>query len=223
MNRKLKRISLNIILVCTFIFSIWILIKAYHSHESSTIAASLAVITALITTWSSQKVIWKQEDDLEPEIVIGFDLDSRSGFIQLTISNVGGSSAFDVNIEWQKPLINGKGSIITTPHIKTFLKGEIYRIIVAPSVRTFEDAKTLNEELIYDGHVIYKLNKHDKRYQKSDFQISLEPYRKKARPYSDEQNYYLKSIQIPEILKQINIALLGLTEAIKELKDERGD
>ncbi len=184
-------------------------------------AASLAVITAVISTWSSQKIIWKQEDELEPDLIVGFDLDSRSGLIQLLIMNKGGGNAYDVSIEWIKPLIGFNNKIINFNLIHTFLKGETYRVIVAGSVKTFEEAKSLNQELIFTGKVKYKIGKRSKSHRTSYFEISLEPYRNKARPYSDEQEYYLRNAGLTKALGEIQESINNLTNVLKQKKEEQ--
>ena len=216
---RYKRAAINAISLAAVAIAFFILMKGLRSNDSNTIAGSLAVITAVISTWSSQKVIWKQEDDLEPDISVGFDLDSRSGVIQLLLNNKGGSNAYDVRLEWIKPLIGYQNKAVSIGLINTFLKGETYRIIAAPSVKTFENAKSANEELVFTGRVLYKLNRKDKRHKISSFEISLEPYRNKLRPYSDQQNYYIKSAQLPEKLKDIDNSIERLTTVLQELKD----
>src|SRR5688572_13509215 len=98
--KHLKRGLINSLLVAGLLLAFYLIIKASILGQPETIAASLAVIAAIIATWISQKVVWKQEDDLEPEIIVYFDLDSYSKATQLVMKNIGGSNAFDVKLNW---------------------------------------------------------------------------------------------------------------------------
>ncbi|PNW27226.1 hypothetical protein [Formosa algae] len=83
--KKTKRFFINLFLFAGLILSIILAFKAYFVKEWNTIAGTLAVITAITGTFLSLKTVWKQEDEYEPEILVTFDVDSRSGVIQLVI------------------------------------------------------------------------------------------------------------------------------------------
>lgn len=84
--KEIRRIIINSILVAALGASVMILFFAIDKHEWNTVTACLAVITAIFATYNSQKIIWKQEDDMEPNLEIYFDLKGRHRATQL-VSN----------------------------------------------------------------------------------------------------------------------------------------
>lgn len=78
------------------------------------------------------------------------------------------------------------------------------------SVETFGKAKSENLELNFAGRILYKVAKGNKKDIAKDFDLSLEAYRKKLRPISDEKHFYLENITIARELSNIK-------ETLKEL------
>ena len=64
----------------------------------------LAVIASLASALGTHKVVELQEDALEPAIRVTLDFRRRYQLAQLSVSNGGGSHAYDVRIKWDKPL-----------------------------------------------------------------------------------------------------------------------
>lgn len=206
----MKYIGRGIILIfltLSFVASFYLIWRALEAKQWETIAASLAVITAVIATYISLKILWKQEDDLEPDIILYFDLDTRSSCIQFLIKNIGGQNAYDVKIKWAKPLLNIKNEEVNFPSIPILLKGETYRSFVGISVKIFEKAKRDNLGLNFAGWIQYKDAKGKRRYITKEFDLSLEAYRKKLRPISDEQNFYMKNVFAAKDLNDIKETL----------------
>lgn len=79
----------------------------------STIAAALAVIAAVVSAWTSQRVIELQEDALEPHVVISFDARSRYQLVQLRLVNSGQSPAHGIKVEWQNAPTDSNGNAIS--------------------------------------------------------------------------------------------------------------
>lgn len=103
---KTKQIIINIILLIALLFSVFILIISIKNNEWNTVAASLAVATAINGSWSAQRIIWKQEEELEPKLSVYLDLNSRIGLTLFVIENLGGSTAHNVKIKWEKPMFD---------------------------------------------------------------------------------------------------------------------
>lgn len=200
--KKLKRIVINIFLIIGLILSILLAIKAFCIGEWNTIAGTLAVITAIMGTFLSLKVVWKQEDEYEPEILVSFDVDSRSGIIQLVIKNIGGSNAYDIKLKWNKILKEAKGREVVLPYVPVLTKGDSIRLIIDSTINRFQKAETEEQQLIYDGIIKYKYSKKDKKYKRENFEISLEHFGNKIRPITDQQNFYLKNLKLNETLKE---------------------
>lgn len=214
--KKIKRIVLNLFLISGLILSILLTIKAYFLSEWNTIAGTLAVITAIIGTFLSLKIIWKQEDEYEPEILVSFDVDSRNGIIQLVIKNIGGSNAYDIKLKWNKTLKEAKGKEVFLPYVPVLTKGDSIRLIVDSTMARFQKAETEKEQLIYDGFIKYKYSKKDKKYRKENFEISLEHFKNKIRPITDQQDFYLKNSKLNETVTKINKTLNELIQKIDE-------
>lgn len=219
---KIRRFLLNFLLIVGLGFSIYILIVTLRKSEWNTVAGSLAVITAIITAWITQRIIWKQEDDLEPSIGAYFDLKSRHGVIQFVIENNGGSSAYDIKIAWDRPLMdlhnqevhfNNNGKDIEIPIIG---KGQKYSLIVNGTLKMYEEAKNENKTLDFSGFIYYKKNKKDRRFLKNDFFITLEPYRKSLTFENEELNFFYEGAKMHNDLKEINKSLQKLIELYNE-------
>jgi len=214
--KKIKRIVINLLLIAGLILSVLLTIKAFFISEWNTITGTLAVITAIIGTFLSLKIIWKQEDEYEPEILVSFDVDSRNGIIQLVIKNIGGSNAYDIKLKWNNTLKEAKGKEVTLPYVPVLTKGDSIRLIVDSTMARFQKAETEKEQLIYDGVIKYKYSKKDKKYRKENFEISLEHFKNKIRPITDQQDFYLKNSKLNETVTKINKTLNELIEKIDE-------
>ncbi len=59
----------------------------------ATVAAALAVLAAVASAWTSQRVLEMQEDALEPSLLPALDLRSRTNLAQFKVTNHGGSHA----------------------------------------------------------------------------------------------------------------------------------
>lgn len=214
--KKTKRILINIFLAIGLILSISLTVKAFYINEWNTIAATLAVITAIIGTFLSLKIVWKQEDEFEPEILVLFDVDSRSGVIQLVIKNIGGSNAYDIKLKWNKTLKDAKDKEVVLPYVPVLTKGDSIKLIIDSTKDRLQKSETENLELVYGGIVEYKYSKKDKKYRNENFEISLEHFKNKIRPITDQQDFYLKNSGLHESLKEIDKTLKKLTDKIFE-------
>jgi len=100
-TKRLRRsLSMFFLLLSGFIV-LFVAKQAYDLKEWNTIAASLAVFTALITIYISFKTTWKSEDNAEPELIVKWDFESSS-IVNLVLENIGGGSAYEISIEWRK-------------------------------------------------------------------------------------------------------------------------
>src|SRR5215210_8126142 len=103
------RIVVRAFLVLAFVLVIvaaciaWIFLDPRQGALWATIAATLAVITSLITAWNGQRALELQEDAQLPHPYPYIDASSRYQLLQLRIENFGGTTARDVRLEWDKP------------------------------------------------------------------------------------------------------------------------
>lgn len=214
--KKIKRIVINLFLITGLSLSIVLTIKAYCLREWNTIASCLAVITAIIATFFSVRIIWKQEDDYEPDIIAFFDLDSRSQIIQLVIRNIGGSNAYDIQLNWKDKLIDSNNILVELPYVPVLTKGDCIRLFVGISTDRFENAIRENIKLVYKGNIHFKYSKTSSRYTKKDFEISLEQFRNKLRPITDEQEFHLKNAHLNHNIKEINETLKSIVNKMSK-------
>ena len=66
----------------------------------NTVAASLAVITALISTWTTQTLFEKQEEAQRPYPYPTLDAYSRTDLFQLRLTNMGASPTYDIRLNY---------------------------------------------------------------------------------------------------------------------------
>jgi hypothetical protein len=76
----------------------------------ATLAAVLAVIAAVVSAWTGQRVLELQEDAQRPNPVPVIDLRSRYQLAQFRITNHGETPAHRVRIIWQQQLRDAEGS-----------------------------------------------------------------------------------------------------------------
>ena len=210
---NLTRGIIRLFLVLIFLTSSIVLVKAILLVDSekasawNAIAASLAVITAIISTWGAQKIIEQQEDAQKPSPYLYFDVSSRYQLVLLAIKNSGGTPSYKVSITWEKPLINYKGENIPSSEIPILLPNETISIVVDQSASIFT-----NQDLNYSGKISY-YNSSNNLFQR-DFEISLEQYRGTLM-YSDESlktHYQLQ--KLPDILEKIESQLKEIRNKI---------
>lgn len=210
---KTKHIIIYIILLFGIIFSIYILTQSFYNEEWGAVAGSLAVIAALIGSFSTQRIIRKQEEELEPNIFISLDLKSRVGLSLLNIENLGGSTAFDIQIVWEKPLIDRKGKIVQFKSgdqnidFKSLPKGQKYSYYINSTQAIYDQSKEGNEHLEFYGKINYKKKKNGLIRYSDDFFVTFEPHRTGLQSEDEVQRFLNKSSNIHEDLKNINTTL----------------
>jgi len=210
---KTRRLVINSALVIGLALSIFALIVSAWNWEWNTVAATLAVITAIVSAWAIQKVIWKQEDDQEPLLEIYFDTHSRQGLILLVLENSGGSNAYDIMIKWEKPLNNLKGEevhfgrAVNKIEIQVINRGQKYYHTVNGTVAMFKKSEEEKSVLDFSGKIYYRRNRRNDKYSEMEFFISLEPYRDSPLIETDQINFYYEGAKIHSDLKKISDSL----------------
>jgi len=207
---RVKKTIINLILGTATVLALYILIKTICLKEWNTVSSSLAVITAIIASWGAQRVIWRQEEELEPKLDISIDIDNRKGAAQLVVNNIGGSTAYSVVIKWKKPLRDHSGKIIQFNSgeqgidFKRIGKGQKYRYYIGMSEDLYAKSKNENELLEFEGFIKYKTNEKSKFNRTYNFFISLEPNRfTRLDVESDYNNFLSEGSKIHEDLKKI--------------------
>lgn len=219
---RLKRILIIVMLLTGLLFSILILCKSLMENDLNTSASCLAVITAIIASWTALTITWNQENSILPIIELRFDLQSRFSLIQLVVENVGKSLAYDISIKWDKPIKDSNGKIIDFPKLinsdkqqfLVLLPNEKVTIFIDEESHFFEKYKTT--ELNYSAIVSYKTSKTALFYERKDIILSLEHVRKSLSYNREEPKTHFELQKIPKLLEDIkNI----LAKELKNLKN----
>lgn len=79
---------------------VFIIIGTDKAETWAIIAAALAVLSSVVSAWSSQKLMELQHESLQPYPLPRFDLNSRPGLMLLKIENHGTNPAYNVVIDW---------------------------------------------------------------------------------------------------------------------------
>lgn len=121
MDLMAGRIVARIALSGAFIIALAIPMVAYavrgpDKPETWLVAASaLAVLTSVVSTWSSRRVVELQEDERRPSPYPAFDFTGRHGLAMLRVKNTGGTAAHDVGLRWDVALRDHHGEVIGFP------------------------------------------------------------------------------------------------------------
>ena len=219
--KRFRRIIINSILVAAFGASVMILFFAIDKQEWNTVTACLAVITAIFATYNSQRIIWKQEDDMEPNLEIYFDLKGRHKATQLVIENVGQSSAYDIYIEWEKPLFDSKEKEVhftknksNKIEIPVINKGQKYSRLVNSTIAIYQESREKKEELLFSGILYYKMKKKDRFVEKKEFILSMEPYEISLDFDTEKDKFFYDNQKVPQKLENIDKSINKLIQKL---------
>jgi hypothetical protein len=209
----------QILLALTLIFSVAIFLAALNVigpdniEAWAVLVAVLAVISSVVSAWSSYSVVDLQKEALKPNVTISYDFESRFGLVLLKLKNTGGTPAKNIQIKWDLKLKNHKDNVIdfapTNDNNKvTYLSNgeEISRIIDA-DFKFFERY----DDTILSGKISFE-DLNGKTYQNS-FEISAEHLR-------SSPNYSNESLKTEYEIQKIPKSLDKLTTQIRNLSDQ---
>jgi hypothetical protein len=175
----------------------------------ATLAAALAVIAALTSAWTGQRMVELHEDAAQPNPVPSIDLLSRYGLAQFRITNHGGSVAHDVLVKWDKPLLDEDGQAVglgSESAIPALGPGQ------SASVLLGQPNSWLNKthEATFNGSISFKNSSGDDTMR--PFVMSAE-HQRQSLTHDEEEPRTLYDIQkIPGALEQIAAELRQLRE-----------
>ncbi len=203
-RKKIRRsLSIFFLLLSGFIV-LFVGKQAYALKEWNTIAASLAVFTALITIYISFKITWKSEDDAEPELIVKWDFES-SPIVNLVLENIGGGSAYEISIEWEKELKNAIDKPITFGKIPCLSKNQKIKTVVNSQPNLWKNAKEFGENNDeFCGVIKFKRKRKAKRFDSCDFCISLGHKKLRIDFETSKQEFYSQGKKIVSQLEKIN-------------------
>ena len=198
-------ITASIVAIVAIIVPLYLL--GIHASETwAVVAAALAVITSILSSWLALRVLEIQQDEKSPYPYPSIDVRSRYGLMQLRIKNSGGSAARNIFIKWKKPLLNTQGEEVrftkqgNTPDIPILLPNESVAVLVGGTRAIYE----LYQDMNYSG--IIEFQDVSERKLKQIFYISAETYRSTL-DYEDEE-------------LRTEMALQKLPEEIEKLRKE---
>ena len=169
----------------------------------ATLAAALAVLAAIASAWTSQRQLELQEDAVQPALLPSIDVRSRTNLAQFKIANHGGSHAYDVTVEWSRPLPGRDGkpvSLGATP-IPMIPKGESASVLITSS----HDLISKHEDTTFTGRIRFK-NVQGRPFSET-FTVTAEHERNAMVLVTDDQ-------EVKQDVKKIREALEGIAKAI---------
>jgi len=176
------------------------------------IAAAMAVLAAITSAWTSQRVVELQETALEPNVVVSFDFRSRYQLAQLRISNRGGSPAYDVRIDWQTPLKtteNKDVSILGPSGVLPILSPKDDASVLLGQSQAFLNA---NQQTVWTGTITYRVGTGGTRTM--PLMLSAEHERWSLLHNLEDQRTHYELQQIPDRLQTISNELSDIRKAI---------
>ena len=210
-DRTLVRVLLAVALIvsATVIFGALLNFGLGNSAAWNVVAASSAVIAAVVSAWTSTRVLERQEDAQLPYPYPYIDASSRYQLLQLRIQNFGGTTARSIRLVWDKPLRNRQGNNVGCQEIPILMPQHSVAEVIDVDFAFFDR----EQDAEYSGMVLFR-DANGKDY-KHPFHVSVEQYRV-ASTYDDEvQKTHYKLQQIPEHLKRLNRELVTLRRALR--------
>lgn len=214
------RVLTRLALAVAFAIAVAIPVFAFIDHGAdkpetwTIIAAALAVITSIIATWASRRVVELQEDAQRPNPYPAFDFTSRYGLALLRIKNTGATAAHNISLEWNVGLKNRKGEAIgfakggDAPGITVLLPGEsISQIIGAHHefLGTHPDGE-------FTGSIIFE-DPSGRSYRRA--------FRLDGRPYSDTPSYDEETAKTHYELQKIPEEIEALRKSLEKIASRR--
>lgn len=199
--RAFIRIALAIATVASVVICAMALRGLGPSNPAAwaTVAAALAVLAAVASAWTSQRVLEIQEDALQPNPVPAIDLRSRASLAQFRITNHGGTDAHDVAIIWDEapPGRDGNPVPLGATPIRVIPEGESASVLLTSS----HDFLAKNPDTTFAGTVHFK-DPRGREYSRG-FTVTAEHERDAMLLVTDEQEFRQSVKEIAAAVKEI--------------------
>ncbi|MHB0878431.1 MAG: hypothetical protein ACYC5O_20540 [Anaerolineae bacterium] len=179
------------------------------------VAAALAVITSVISSWAAQRALELQQNAQKPYPYPSVDMTSRYGIVQLRVTNYGGGAAYDITINWNKPLLNSRGESVRftdqegAPDIPILMPNESISILIDGSWQLFQTYQGMD----YTGTIAFR--NASKRASRHDFYLSIEKYRKTLCFTEEEVKTHHDLQRIPEELGALRAELRRIRDLME--------
>jgi|AntRauTorcE11897_2_1112592.scaffolds.fasta_scaffold36874_2 hypothetical protein len=214
-----ERIFTQILLGLILVFSAAIFLAALNVigpaevEAWAVLVAVLAVLSSVISAWSSFRVVDLQKEALKPSIRINYDFKSRYNLVLLELKNTGGSAAKKIKVNWDKKIKNHKDEEIIfrdseqSETISYLSQDESISRIIDAGHNFFER----NEETKISGTITFENLNGQK--MSNIFHISAEHYRGSPLHSREELKTNYEIQKIPKSIDK-------LAKEVKELKNK---
>lgn len=204
------RLLTRVILVISFIMATIAVIFALYSLGISdptswaVVAAALAVVTSIISSWIAQRGFELELDSEKPYPYPIIDITSRFGIMQLKVKNFGGSVARNISIRWDKPLVNSKEEpIVFTknnefPDIPVLMPGDSISVKIDLSLHLFKKFEDIN----YTGKIYFEDASGKKKSH--NFFLSIEQYRETLSFSEEEPKTHHELQKLPDEISKLS-------------------
>jgi hypothetical protein len=116
--------GLGALIVARFIY------RSVVEGDSENIIASVSLLIALVSMFVTTLAYNQQLDSKLPQIIIDTDFKSRYGLVVLSIKNFGEMTAFNIQIKWDRPILNYKGENIFGQSVESVVTYSIFNFNV---------------------------------------------------------------------------------------------
>lgn len=221
-----SRIIVRVLLVAAFglaAFAVGFALLGADSPSQvpwSALAAALAVVAAVLSAWTSQRIMELQEDATLPAPYPFFDFTSRYSLAQLRVTNTGSSTAFNINLDWRNPIVDHEGNDIQFPHqegtpeIPVLAAGDSVSIPIGEAHRFMNQGIDLN----YSGSITFETAKGVPH--RREFFLSAEMYRKSLDYDEESVKTHFELQKVPKEIASLRQAVSGIRASLDAM---RGD
>jgi len=167
------------------------------------IAAALAVITSVVSSWPAQRVLELAQDAQKPYPYPAIDVKSRYSLMQLRVTNFGGGVARDIRLKWHKPLLEANGELVRfteqegAPEIPVLMPKESEAVLVGASHMLFTKYQDMN----YSGKIEFS-DASGKRMEHR-FYLSAEAFRNTLAHAEEDSKTHYELQKIPDELQKL--------------------
>ncbi len=211
MTKNQQRQLILSIEYCAIIGAIFLTVYSVIKSQWEVTAASLAVIAAILANFNSQRISWKQEDELEADIEINFDLKTINTMVLLVIENIGGSRAYDIEFNIEPPLKVISYEDISTGSFPYIEKKDRIQYYVSSTAAMFEENVRKERPLNYKVNYKFSQIKNGSKILKTK-NLTIEPFRRTTSPDSDYEKFILESTKISDKLDKIEKAITKISK-----------
>ena len=138
------------------------------------------------------------------------------------MTNYGGSAAHEVNLRWDRPLLNSKGETVRftsqegSSEIPVLMPNESISTLIDGSKQMFQKCQDMN----YTGLVEFK-DASRKRMSRHPFYLSIEKYRKTLYFSEEDPKTQYELQKIPEEIRKLSDELHEVRTLLKTKAESR--